>query len=387
MPDRRRRSSGGRPKAGGRPAASALLSLQRGLTGDRALAGAGYMDDPDYLAAYLEYYRAVSMAQVGRIADLAGLAPRSVLDLGAGPGSVSLELLGRGAREFFLVDSSRAALDAAAASIRELAGRLGAPVGVETLVADLESPEAVPAGRRFDLAAFGHCLNELGKGDDRLARRRAVVERAARALAPGGAVMALEPATLAASRDALALRDALVADGWSVAAPCTLDGPCPALAAGPNHTCHDESAWEVPPGVGRLAAAAGLDRDLIKMTWYVGSPPASRVSASPRPSTIAAGRGSPDPVGGVADRAPGAYRVVSAPMLNKGGRVRYLLCGPAGRFPFSARRDDAAALRAGFFELGRYDLVAVDDPEPRENGWGFGPATRIRRLSPGQSRG
>jgi len=372
MPDRRRRSSGGRSKAGGRPAASALLSLQRGLTGDRALAGSGYMDDPDYLAAYLEYYRAVSMAQVGRIADLAGLAPRSVLDLGAGPGSVSLELLRRGAREFFLVDSSRAALDAAAASIHELAGRLGASVGVETLVADLESPEAVPDGRRFDLAAFGHCLNELGDGDDRLERRRAVVERAARALAPGGAVMALEPATLAASRDALALRDALVADGWSVAAPCTLSGPCPALAAGPNHTCHDESAWDVPPGVGRLAAAAGLDRDLIKMTWYVVSPPPRRGSAKPSPSTIA---------------ADGAYRVVSAPMLNKGGRVRYLLCGPAGRFPFSARRDDAAALRAGFFELGRYDLIAVDDPEPRENGWGFGPATRIRRLSPGASRG
>lgn len=370
MPDRRRRPPGGRPSAGGRPVASALLSLQRGLTGDRALAGSGYMDDPDYLAAYLEYYRAVSMAQVGRIADLSGIAPRSVLDLGAGPGSVSLELLRRGAREFFLVDSSRAALDAAASSIRELAAGLGAAVRVETRVADLESEAAVPEVGRFDLAAFGHCLNELDKGDDRLSRRRAVVERAARALAPGGSVMLLEPATLAASRDAIALRDALVAGGWFVEAPCTLRGPCPALAAGPNHTCHDEAAWNVPPGVRRLAEAAGLDRDLIKMTWFIVSPPARRGSAAPSHVPTVP-----------------SHRVVSAPMLNKGGRVRYLICGPAGRFPFSARQDDAAARSVGFFGLGRYDLITVDEPEQRENGWGFGPGTRLRRLSSRAARG
>ncbi len=377
MPDRRRRPSDGRPSS------VALLALQRGLTGDRALAGSGYMDDPDYLAAYLEYYRAVSMAQVGRIVDLSGIAPRSVLDLGAGPGSVSLELLGRGVRRFFLVDSSRAALDAATASIRESAGRLGVQVDIETRVADLESPDAIPEGRRFDLAAFGHCLNEIGKGDDRFSRRRDVVDRAARALAPGGSVMLLEPATLAASRDALALRDALVSDGWRVEAPCTLCGLCPALAAGPNHTCHDEAAWEVPTGVRRLAEAAGLDRELIKMTWYVVSASSRRVSASLDHVSASSNHG-PTASG---DFGEGYYRVVSAPMLNKGGRVRYLLCGPSGRFPFSARQDDAAARSAGFFELGRYDLITVDKPERRENGWGFGPGTRLRRLPPGAERG
>jgi hypothetical protein len=67
-------------------------------------------------------------------------------------------------------------------------------------------------------------------------------------------------------------------------------------------------------------------------------------------------------------------------MLNKGGRVRYLICGPAGRFPFSARKDDERARLAGFFNLGRYDLLRIDEPEIREGGWGFGLSTRIVRL-------
>jgi len=322
------------------------------------------MDDPEYRAAYAEYYQAVSMAQVARILDVSGLSPRSVLDMGAGPGSVSLEALGRGAREFYLVDSSRPVLDMAASSIAAAAARLGVSASVETAAADLEAPEAYPA-RTFDLVAFGHCLNEIGSGADGVARRLAVVRRAASVVAPGGAALILEPATLASSRDALALRDALVAEGWRVLAPCARQGPCPALSAGPSHTCHDESAWDVPAGVRRLAESAGLDRDLIKMTWFVITPPTGGPSSAPSSTR---------------EPGPEAYRVVSMPMLNKGGRIRYLLCGPGGRFPFSARKDDESARDAGFFTLGRYDLVRIVDPEIREGGWGFGPGTAIRRL-------
>lgn len=70
-------------------------------------------------------------------------------------------------------------------------------------------------------------------------------------------------------------------------------------------------------------------------------------------------------------------------MLNKGGRVRYLICGPGGRFPFSAKKDDERARLAGFFELGRYALIRIREPERREGGWGFGPCTSIEALDPG----
>ncbi|MBU0928088.1 MAG: small ribosomal subunit Rsm22 family protein [Spirochaetes bacterium] len=323
------------------------------------------MDDPAMLSAYDEYYGRVSRAQVARIAAISGLRPASVLDVGSGPGPVSLAFAELGARTFSLVDSSERALEKARLSLARFADSPGAPLSVSTAVADIESLEAIPDGG-FDLVAFGHCLNEVGRGDDRVGRRLAIARRAARAVAPGGAALVMDPATLAASRDSIALRDALLAEGWTVRAPCTFPGPCPALAAGPTQTCHDEAPWDVPPEVGRLASEAGLDRDLIKMSWFILSPPPRRAEALP-------GEAEPRPSGG-------AYRVVSMPMLNKGGRVRYLLCGPGGRFPFSARRDDEAARAGGFFSLGRYELISVDEPEPREGGWGFGARTAIRRL-------
>jgi hypothetical protein len=45
-------------------AGEALLRLQRGLTGERSLAGAGYMQDSTLLGAYLLYYWPVSYLQV-----------------------------------------------------------------------------------------------------------------------------------------------------------------------------------------------------------------------------------------------------------------------------------------------------------------------------------
>lgn len=345
------------------PGGSALLSLQRGLTGKRELAGSAYMDDPALLAAYSEYYLEVSRAQTRRICSMIGLHPRSVLDMGAGPGSVSLALAERGARSLTLVDRSAPALESARQALEKLRRKDSGPLDVAIVCAELESGAAMPSGR-FDLVVFGHSLNEIGTGPDRLERRLALVRRVAASLESGGGVLIFEPATLAASRDTLQLRDALVADGWLVRAPCTWAGACPALQAGPSHTCHDESTWDMPPGVVQLALKLGLDRELIKMTWTFVVPPFVVPPSS------------------IDQRRSGAYRVVSAPMLNKGGRVRYLLCGPAGRFPFSARNGDDVATRGGFFALRRYDLIEVDNPEIREGGWGFGLKTTIHTLAP-----
>ncbi|PKL08353.1 MAG: hypothetical protein CVV51_09410 [Spirochaetae bacterium HGW-Spirochaetae-7] len=337
----------------------ALLALQRGLTGDRNLAGTRYMDDPACLTAYADYYLAVSKAQTLRACSLSGLRPSAVLDMGAGPGSVSLALAGLGARSFTLVDSSSRALSMASEALAEMSREYGEPFAVSTLVADLESVALpLPPGVAYDLVAFGHCLNEIGGADAGPVADAAALARS---------VLVIEPATLRASRVTIALRDTLVAEGWTVSSPCSNAGPCPALASSTTATCHDESGWDVPVAVRRLAERAGLDRDRIKMSWFVLRPPSVddgvRLEAPPEAP----------PVGG-------SYRVVSDSMLNKGGRVRYLLCGREGRFPFSARRDDEAAARAGFFSLGRYDLVSVLKPELRQGGWGFGPRTSIVRL-------
>jgi hypothetical protein len=151
----------------------------------------------------------------------------------------------------------------------------------------------------------------------------------------------------------------------------------------------------MPEAVQRLAEGAGLDRELIKMFWLVLQPPRQDLDgdrATGAEDRAAAGNG--DRATGAEDRAAAGngdraaseaqtYRVVSKPMLNKAGRVRYLLCGERGRFPFSAKRDDPAAAAGGFFGLSRYDLIRVEAPESREGGgWGFGPETRISVILP-----
>ncbi|MCX7025108.1 MAG: methyltransferase domain-containing protein [Spirochaetes bacterium] len=337
--------------------ADALFRLQRGLTGDRALIGAGYMDDPELSRAYRLFYGPVSRAQAERAFSVAGLSPRSVLDLGAGSGAFASAAADRGAVRVTLVDSSRRALDLA---MEALSGH-GIPAPT-TVVADLSSDFTLPEGS-FGCAVFGHSLNELWKDEaGRIEKRAGLVDRISNNLESGGTVLVVEPATLACGRDALALRDELERRDWTIIAPCTRSGPCPALAAGPEQTCRDDVEWTPPETVRLLAARVRLDKDILKMTWFAACKPGADTTPAVN-----------------ADRGKAAYRVVSEGMLNKAGRVRFLICGPGGRFGFSAKRGDQAAGRAGFFALRRGDLLSVADPEPRENGWGFGRSTVIHR--------
>jgi SAM-dependent methyltransferase len=343
-------------------AGAALLALQRGLTGGRILAGTGYMNEGDLLGAYLLYYWPVSYMQVSLALAESPCSPRRVLDLGSGPGPASAAvidaLVGNGGAldELVLVDSSRKSLDLAAS----LLGRVpGGPASLRTVELDLESEAELPKGP-FDLIVIGHCLNELWAHEaEALERRTELVERAAARLAPGGRVLIVEPALLATCRGLIGLRDRLASRSWRVLGPCPGSYPCPALAAGPERSCHAESPWKSPESVASLASAAGLDRNSVKFAYFFLAPE-SVLSGEP-------------------DEAPsGDRRVVSEPMLNKAGRLRYVLCG-AGRLETisgSAGDDDLRA--KGFMDLRRGDVVRPRGLESRPGG-GFGlvPASEL----------
>jgi SAM-dependent methyltransferase len=363
-------------------ASKALLSLQRGLTGARRLAGAGYMEDPDLLGAYLLYYWPVSYMQVSLAASSLGSPDgRSlrVLDLGSGPGPASAALLDRFSGrevELFLADGSAKALDLARSILDSGAAR---PSRLETFAVNLERLIAsnIPPGP-YDIIVMSHVLNELWRGaPDRLERRQGLVEAQAARLAPGGSLLLLEPALLETSRELLALRDRLVAAGFRILSPCLRGGACPALAAGPSHSCHAEVPWEPPEPVASLARAAGLDRVSVKMSYLLLAPAASEGGVATKAS-----ESSPESSSGIL-RA----RVVSEPLLNKAGRVRFLLCNEAGRFALSAKRDDPTARAQGFFSLRRCDLVEAgglvlrgeaSGPAGAPPAYGFGPATSLR---------
>ncbi len=152
----------------------------------------------------------------------------------------------------------------------------------------------------------------------------------------------------------------LVKEGFVVELPCIWQGACPAL---PDGTCHGEFEWNPLPGMVRLAHAARIGRETLKMAWFVL-----------RKGAVAAAERKVDP-GSSPDG--GLYRVVSDPLLSKSGRVRYLVCGPLGRFALSAPRGVRDAGLAPFFRLARGDGIRVTGAQRRETGWGLDKGSTV----------
>lgn len=344
----------------------ALKNLQRGLTGDRRLAGASYFSEEEFLGAYLLYYWPVSYAQVSMALEeirMRGALPpiRSALDMGAGPGPASFAAVDFGAERVILMDSSEGALDAAR---RLRSGLFGTKIEFSAIRKDFEN-DASLGGGPYDLIVACHSANELWKDrDDAIAKRASLFGRACSLLAEGGLLLIVEPSANATGRPALALRDRLLANDaegeLSCVAPCPGSYPCPVAKAGEGRGCHSTWPWDPPPQVAALAAEAGLDRDSAKATWF----------ALKKTTRLSSGdTASPDRLAG---------RIISEPMLNKAGRLRYIICTAERLATLSAKSDDPAARRAGFFSLGRGDCVEVEAAERRAEGSGFGIAEDTR---------
>jgi SAM-dependent methyltransferase len=332
-----------------------VRALSAGLTRDRALVGARYLDDPRLLGAYLLFYWPVSYAQARAVLGELPRRPRSVLDLGSGPGPVAFAALDAGASEVTAADRSAPALTLA----RALAAEAEEPLATRAW----SGGAALPDGA-FDTITLGHVRNELGRGPSALAERAALLERAAAQLRPGGSLVVLEPALRDTSRELLSVRDLLVARGYAVRAPCLWRGACPALVKATDW-CHAERTWSPPPMLDALAREAGLHKEALKMSYLVLAP---RGEAWPEPP-------------------PGRlFRIVSEPLEGK-GRQRYMGCGPEGRVGLALQEKHRTAANEAFFGLRRGDVVAVDGTSRRRVGarrGQLGPEGRRRR--PGGSR-
>lgn len=358
-----------------------LLSLQRGLTGERTLVGDGYMENTSKLGAYLLYYWPVSYMQIYWAAKncpgLQNLGGReiSILDLGCGPGpaatSLCDQLLKNGAApkiSVTLVDYSSKAVDLAA---QVFSADLKS-VSTEKIVCDFQ--KGLPTlEKKYDIVVIGHALNELWKkSPDANQRRLDFLLSLSKNLSDGGILFLVEPALLETSRNLLSLRDRLIQNGFSLVSPCQNQADCPALKSGPNHTCHAEINWKPLEPILSIAKNAGLDRESVKMTYFIfkkspmdQSAPMESVTIKPE-STAVAGK------------------IVSDGMLNKSGRVRFLMCDGKKRIAISAKKDDPRAKEIGFFNLKRYDSISVTNPEIRgdkENpAFGIKPDTNLKII-------
>ena len=327
--------------------AAGVRELSKGLTGQRELAGAGYLANDDLLGAYLLYYWPVSFAQTLSALRKGELRRGTkALDLGSGPAPGALALLEAGWTKVTAADRSQPALDKA----QQLAQLGGFPL---TTVRWSAEEEDLPAGGPWELVLLGHFLNELAPGkSDRIERRAALLKKIQAQLAPGGVILVIEPASHGPNAEVLALRDLMVVQNWGVLGPCFYQKSCPALAAGA--ACHDLLPWKVPHIVAQPARRAAIDKRELPFTWLAF-----------RPS-------------GAVKVDSAHYRVLSEPMLNKAGRKRVLVCGEAGRFSLSA----PGAFRSPLWlNLRRGDALRIENPEIRESGWGIGAQTRLSSVS------
>lgn len=335
---RRRGGGGGQPDALTpgelKEVASGVKQLSHGLTRDRTLAGARYMDDPKLLGAYLLFYWPVSYAQARATLSELPQRPRSMLDLGSGPAPLAFAGMDAGAAEAVAADRSRSALDLAKALAVE------ASEGLSTREWVPEKP--IPDGS-FDLITMGHVINELYQGD--LGRRATLVEKVLERVKPGGSLLIIEPALRETSRALLQLRDRLVAQGYAIRAPCLFRGNCPALNK-ESDWCHAERQWRMPELTTAIARAASLHKESLKMSYLIVAPKAE-AWAEPPDGTL--------------------FRIVSEPLEGK-GRQRVMGCGPSGRLGLAMQDKHANEKNRLFAKATRGDVLRVTNTEPRGDG-------------------
>lgn len=256
------------------PAALRALSDRFNRLGE---APRGDYFDAANLDAYFAHHgwvQAASLAAVAAETPETFAAARTVWDLGGGPGVLTLaaSALCPGAA-FTLADLRPEALAWAESHLQ--------PLGLRLQTRRQRLPE-LPDGRP-DLVLLGHVVNELPERD-----QEALLARLKERLAPGGALVILEPALLAQTRRLMALREAFLDSPWSLAAPCPCPGPCPMLAL-EKQWCVAELPWTPPSWFRELDRAAGLDRRHLAFAYLVArrdapaKAPTARIIGVPRP--------------------------------------------------------------------------------------------------------
>lgn len=364
-----------RPRGGGNlpPArlhARALADLSAGFTHDRGGRKAGYLSDARARAAYVLYYTVTSAGGVVAALELAavsGIHPRPaepgtplrVLDIGAGSLGASLGVAAH--FEGRAIDVT--ALDGTAAVLAdgaELFAEFAPQVRVQTARVDLRDVHALRKAKvgQFDLVLCANVLNELPAGR---VGETGVAERLLRTvirdhLAPGGVVLALEPATRMASIGLIAMREGLLADASArVLAPCTHAGRCP-LAEQRRDWCAFEVPWQRPAVIAACDDAIDHARTALKASWLVLAAPSTEADASAAGSNSAAPQDE-------------RVRVIGGPM-HAGGVMRRYVCAADGRHVAAAPAGARGTVPSWMLAPGRGTLGWIAANARRREGRG-----------------
>lgn len=365
------------PRQVARRIAPDVVELSAWFTNARDDRVAGYLSRPPMRSAYLGWFLPMNVASVATVLAEAlpvapSVAPLRVLDLGAGPLTASIA-----AQLAWSAPVQVTAVDASAAMLRE--GEAIATALGETLQRPLAGSPTLHAGnlrhgafsRRWmkphDVVFAAFTLNEWGhiEGQPRQRSRGRTqaagglvewtLELAERCVAPGGALVLVEPGTRQAARTVATLRDAFAADPrWRVTHPCTEADACPLAHPAASGWCHATRPWQPPALHLALAQAMRRKRDALKFSRLV----VRRADDSGAPER------------------PAGWRIVSDTMRD-GRALRRYACGPGGLVTFEGPA--GTAQRSPLVQAWRGDrLVWAGAPAPRERRRG----RRVERTLP-----
>ncbi len=264
-----------------------------------------------YLATRLPAtYAAIRASMAATAERLPDFAPRSLLDIGAGPGSALW------AAADCWPDLTEALMIEGSAAIRAQGERLSVATGISRLVwqaGDIVTglPDLAPR----DLVTLAYVLDELDP-----ARRDALIDRLW-SLA-GQMLLIVEPGTPAGWQRILAARSRLIAAGAKIVAPCPHAATCPLTAP---DWCHF-SRRVARSRLHRRAKGAEVPWEDEKYVY------------------LAAARSGSDEIAATSKIVEANPARVIAPPKGAGGRVTIKLCLPDGTAAlrsFSKRDGDA----------------------------------------------
>jgi ribosomal protein RSM22 (predicted rRNA methylase) len=196
-------------------AAQTLSNRYRGEVRDGALHISDDLAARAYLAMRLPATFAAISAVFGAVAEMRpDFAPRSLLDIGAGPGTA----MWAAAQIWPVAD---ALLIERSGTIRSLGEEFAASASPKSIVwKDVDLAGRLPDGDRRELVVIGYVLNELPpEAADRVV--------GAAWAATSDMLVIVEPGTPAGWRRILRVREQLLSGGGHVVAPCPHAGACP----------------------------------------------------------------------------------------------------------------------------------------------------------------
>lgn len=293
--------------------------------------------------------------------------PLRILDLGAGFGAQTLALLALldrpgpdGGRELSIdaVDQDPLALDLLArlvAACPQVTG-CGAHTTLRTATHKISAADPgiqADRGGGYDLIVAGGLFNELVP-TERSPLARGLLE----ALSPSGQLILIEPALRHTTRSLHTLRDELLSDGMAhVVAPCTRQGPCPALDD-PRDWCYERRHHDPPPLLRQLTKATGLRQASIKWSYVTLS------------------------TGDAPAHEPSLHRVVSKPLKSK-GKLELFICGAQGRHRVVRLKRHRSAANSALDRMDRGRLVRIDPmPAPTGGLLRIERETRVEAVDP-----